>query len=116
MVIKVLSIIFLLLVSLFGVYLMKIQSSIIKEDWFKNLKYESKISITSIIKSSWKTSIILLSIAVAILLIIVSTFIGNGNKYDSIISILGSLTSVIVLLALIKNNKKYTENISKIDK
>ena len=108
---KIINLLLLIAVFIFGVIQMRKSSSIIKTDWFKSLSYNEKLKITSKIKSNWKTSIILLAIIVCAMLILISSFIGKTNYYENIINILILIISVIVTIFLIINNQKLEKNI-----
>ena len=110
---KIINVLLLIAVFIFGVIQMRKSSSIIKTDWFKSLSYNEKLKITSKIKSNWKTSIILLAIIVCAMLILISSFIGKTNYYENIINILILIISVIVIIFLIINNKKLSNDIKK---
>ena len=110
---KIINILLLIAVFIFGVIQMRKSSSIIKTDWFKSLSYNEKLEITSKIKSNWKTIIILLAIIVCAMLILISSFIGKTNYYENIINILILIISVIVTIFLIINNQKLSKNIKK---
>ena len=47
---KILNIVLLIFVFLFGIFQMKKSSAILKTDWFKGLSYNEKINITAKIK------------------------------------------------------------------
>lgn len=111
--IKIINILLLISVFVFGIFQMKKASSIIKYDWFKNLSYDEKLITTSKIKSNWKISIILLSIIVCEMLILISSFIGKTNYYENTIDILISIVSIIVIVSLIINNQKLMNDIKK---
>ena len=108
---KIVNILLLIAIFIFGIIQMRKSSSIIKTDWFKNLSYNEKIKTTSKIKSNWKTSIILLSIIVCAMLILISSFIGKTHYYENIINILIFITSVIVTIFLIINNQKLLKDL-----
>ncbi len=44
---KILNIVLLIFVFLFGIFQMKKSSAILKTDWFKGLSYNEKINITA---------------------------------------------------------------------
>ncbi|MDU2489079.1 MAG: hypothetical protein E7D27_00625 [Clostridium celatum] len=110
---KIINLLLLISVFIFGIIQMRKSSSIIKTDWFKNLSYNEKIEITSKIKSNWKTSIILLAIIVCAMLILISSFIGKTHYYENIINVLILIISIIVTIFLIINNKKLSNDIKK---
>ena len=110
---KIINLLLLISVFIFGIIQMRKSSSIIKTDWFKSLSYNEKLEITSKIKSNWKTSIILLAIIVCAMLILISSFIGKTHYYENIINVLISIISIIVTILLIINNKKLSDNIKK---
>ena len=72
---KIINILLLVSVFIFGIIQMRKSSSIIRTDWFKNLSYNEKLTITAEIKDNWKTSIILLAIIVCAMLILISSLI-----------------------------------------
>ena len=84
---KIINILLLVSVFIFGIIQMRKSSSIIRTDWFKNLSYNEKLTITAEIKDNWKTSIILLAIIVCAMLILISSFIGKTHYYENIINI-----------------------------
>ena len=84
---KIINILLLIAVFIFGVIQMRKSSSIIKTDWFKSLSYNEKLEISS--------------------------FIGKTNYYENIINILILIISVIVTIFLIINNKKLSNDIKK---
>lgn len=110
---KIINLLLLISVFIFGIIQMRKSSSIIKTDWFKNLSYNEKIETTSKIKSNWKTSIILLAIIVCAMLILISSFIGKTHYYENIINVLILIISIIVTIFLIINNKKLSNDIKK---
>lgn len=110
---RIINVLLLISVFLFGIFQMKKASSIIKCDWFKNLSYDEKLITTGKIKSNWKISIILLSIIVCEMLILISLFIGKTHYYENIINILILIVSIIVIFSLIINNKKLMKDIKK---
>ena len=61
---KILNVLVLISVFIFGIFQMRKSSSILKTDWFKALSYNEKLETTAKVKGNWKTSIILLSILV----------------------------------------------------
>lgn len=108
---KIINLLLLIAVFIFGVIQMRKSSSIIKTDWFKSLSYNEKLETTSKIKSNWKTSIILLAIIVCAMLILISSFIGKTHYYENIINILILIVEVIVTIFLVINNQKLEKNI-----
>lgn len=110
---KIFNIIILIGVFIFGVYQMKISSSIIKTDWFKGLSYNERIKATSKIKGNWKVSILLLAVIVCEMLILISSFIGKTHYYENIINISMIVVSTIVTILLIINNQKLNKDIKK---
>ncbi len=110
---KIINLLLLISVFIFGIIQMRKSSSIIKTDWFKNLSYNEKIETTSKIKSNWKTSIILLAIIVCAMLILISSFIGKTHYYENIINVLILIIIIIVTIFLIINNKKLSNDIKK---
>lgn len=110
---KIINVLLLISVFIFGIIQMRKSSSIIKTDWFRNLSYNQKIETTSKIKSNWKTSIILLAIIVCAMLILISSFIGKTHYYENIINVLILIISIIVTILLIINNKKLSNDIKK---
>lgn len=112
-IIKIINILLLISVFVFGIFQMKKASSIIKCDWFKSLPYDEKVITTGKIKSNWKVSIILLSIIVSEMLILISSFISKTHYYENIIDTLILIVSIIVIFSLIINNQKLMKNIKK---
>lgn len=110
---KILSIVLLIFVFLFGIFQMKKSSAILKTDWFKGLSYNEKINITAKIKFNWKTSIILLAVIVCEMLILISSFIGKIHYYENMINILILLTCIVITILLVINNKKLLNDIKK---
>lgn len=110
---KILDIIVLISVFIFGIFQMRKSSSIIKTDWFKSLSYNEKLETTAKIKGNWKTSIILLSIIVCEMLILISSFIGKTHYYENIINISILIVSIIVTFFIIINNRKLSKDIKK---
>lgn len=110
---KIINVLLLISVFIFGIIQMRKSSSIIRTDWFRNLSYNQKIETTSKIKSNWKTSIILLAIIVCAMLILISSFIGKTHYYENIINVLILIISIIVTILLIINNKKLSNDIKK---
>ena len=110
---KIINLLLLIAVFIFGVIQMRKSSSIIKTDWFKSLSYNKKLQTTSKIKSNWKTSIILLAIIVCAMLILISSFIGKTHYYENIINISILIVSGVVAIFLIINNKKLSKDIKK---
>ncbi|MBM6820821.1 MULTISPECIES: hypothetical protein [Clostridia] len=108
---KIINLLLLIAVFIFGVIQMRKSSSIIKTDWFKSLSYNEKLETTSKIKSNWKTSIILLAIIVCAMLILISSFIGKTHYYENTINILILIVGVIVTIFLVINNQKLEKNI-----
>lgn len=110
---KIINILLLIAVFIFGVIQMRKSSSIIKTDWFKSLSYNEKLKTTSKIKNNWKTSIILLAIIVCAMLILISSFIGKSNYYENIINVSILIINIIVTILLIVNNQKLLKDIKK---
>ena len=110
---KIINILLLIAVFIFGVIQMRKSSSIIKTDWFKSLSYNEKLKTTSKIKNNWKTSIILLAIIVCEMLILISSFIGKSNYYENIINVSILIINIIVTILLIVNNQKLSKDIKK---
>ena len=96
-----------------GIIEMKKASAYIELDWYKSLGYQRKIEMTSLIKSNWKTSIILLSINIGGGLVTISTFMGKKNSNSAIVNIFVIIVVVMIAIALIVNNKKLTTLIEK---
>ena len=103
---KILNVLVLISVFIFGIFQMRKSSSILKTDWFKALSYNEKLETTAKVKGNWKTSIILLSILVCEMLILISSFIGKTHYYENIINISILIVSGVVAIFLIINNKK----------
>ena len=110
---KIINLLLLIAVFIFGVIQMRKSSSIIKTDWFKSLSYNEKLETTSKIKSNWKTSIILLAIVVCAMLILISSFIGKTHYYESTINMLILIINIVVTILLILNNQKLSKDIKK---
>ena len=110
---KIINILLLVSVFIFGIIQMRKSSSIIRTDWFKNLSYNEKLTITAEIKDNWKTSIILLAIIVCAMLIFISSFIGKTHYYENIINISILIINIIVTILLIVNNQKLSKDIKK---
>ncbi|MBP3915217.1 MULTISPECIES: hypothetical protein [unclassified Clostridium] len=110
---KIINILLLVSVFIFGIIQMRKSSSIIRTDWFKNLSYNEKLTITAEIKDNWKTSIILLAIIVCAMLILISSFIGKTHYYENIINISILIINIIVTILLIVNNQKLSKDIKK---
>ena len=108
---RILNVVLLISVFLFGVIQMRKSSSIIKTNWFKNLSYNEKVEVTAKIKGNWKTSIILLAIVVCAMLI--SSFIGKTHYYESTINMLILIINIVVTILLILNNQKLSKDIKK---
>ena len=102
---KIINILLLVSVFIFGIIQMRKSSSIIRTDWFKNLSYNEKLTITAEIKDNWNTSIILLAIIVCAMLILISSFIGKTHYYENIINISILIINIIVTILLIVNNQ-----------
>lgn len=110
---KIINILLLVSVFIFGIIQMRKSSSIIRTDWFKNLSYNEKLTITAEIKDNWKTSIILLAIIVCAMLILISSFIGKTHYYENIINIAIFIVSILVVVGLVINNRKFNKDIKK---
>lgn len=110
---KILNVLVLISVFIFGIFQMRKSSSILKTDWFKALSYNEKLETTAKVKGNWKTSIILLSILVCEMLILISSFIGKTHYYENIINISILIVSGVVAIFLIINNKKLSKDIKK---
>ncbi|MEN8076306.1 hypothetical protein ABFP60_05040 [Clostridioides difficile] len=110
---KIINVVLLICVFIFGVFQMRKSSSIIRSDWFKSLSYDEKLSTTAKIKGNWKISIILLAIIVCEMLILISSFIGKTHYYENIIDISILVVSIIVTFSLIINNQKLMKDIKK---
>ena len=110
---KIINILLLVSVFIFGIIQMRKSSSIIRTDWFKNLSYNEKLTITAEIKDNWKTSIILLAIIVCAMLILISSFIGKTHYYENIIYISILIINILVTILLIVNNQKLSKDIKK---
>ena len=110
---KILNVLVLISVFIFGIFQMRKSSSILKTDWFKALSYNEKLETTAKVKGNWKTSIILLSILVCEMLILISSFIGKTHYYENIINISILIVSGVVAIFLIINNKKLSKYIKK---
>ena len=110
---RILNIVFLIIIFIFGVFQMRSSSSVLKTDWFKSLSYNEKLKTTSKIKNNWKTSIILLAIIVCAMLILISSFIGKSNYYENIINVSILIINIIVTILLIVNNQKLLKDIKK---
>ena len=108
---KILNVLVLISVFIFGIFQMRKSSSILKTDWFKALSYNEKLETTAKVKGNWKTSIILLSILVCEMLILISSFIGKTHYYENTINILILIVGVIVTIFLVINNQKLEKNI-----
>ena len=110
---KILNILVLIAVFVFGIFQMQKSSSILKTDWFKSLSYNEKLETTSKVKGNWKTSIILLAILVCEMLILISSFIGKTHYYENIINISILIVSGVVAIFLVNNNQKLSKDIKK---
>ena len=110
---KIINILLLVSVFIFGIIQMRKSSSIIRTDWFKNLSYNEKLTITAEIKDNWKTSIILLAIIVCAMLILISSFIGKTHYYENIVNIAIFIVSILVVVGLVINNRKFNKDIKK---
>ena len=53
---RILNIVFLIIIFIFGVFQMRSSSSVLKTDWFKSLSYNEKINTTGKVKANWKRS------------------------------------------------------------
>ena len=105
---RILNIVFLIIIFIFGVFQMRSSSSVLKTDWFKSLSYNEKINTTGKVKANWKRSIILLAITICEMLILISSFIGKNHNHEDIINI-----SAIVTISLIINNQKLNKELKK---
>ena len=92
---------------------MKKISSILKTSFFKDLPYNDKIKITSMVKDNWKHTIIALAVIVCGILIVASSFIGKVHNYDTIINIAMIILSIVDSLFILYNNKKFNKNLNK---
>ena len=110
---RILNVVLLISVFLFGVIQMRKSSSIIKTNWFKNLSHNEKVEVTAKIKGNWKSSIILLAIVVCAMLILISSFIGKTHYYESTINMLILIINIVVTILLILNNQKLSKDIKK---
>lgn len=110
---KIINIVLLIFVFIFGIFQMRKSSAIIKTEWFKDLSNNEKRLTTSKIKENWKISIILMSILVCEMLILISSFIGKTHYYENIINISILIINIIVTILLIVNNQKLSKDIKK---
>lgn len=110
---KILNIVLLIIIFIFGIYQMRSASSVLNTDWFKSLSYNDKLKATSIVKGNWKISIILLSIIVCEMLILISSFIGKTNYYENFVNISVLIISITVVILLIINNQKLNKYLKK---
>lgn len=110
---KIVNIILLIIIFIFGVFQMRSSSSVLKTDWFKKLTYNEKINTTGKVKANWKRSIILLAITVCEMLILISSFIGKNHNYENVINIVLLIISAIVTISLIVNNQKLNKELKK---
>lgn len=108
---RILNIVFLIIIFIFGVFQMRSSSSVLKTDWFKSLSYNEKINTTGKVKANWKRSIILLAITVCEMLILISSFIGKNHNHEDIINIALLTISAIVTISLIINNQKLNKEL-----
>ena len=110
---KIINIVLLIFVFIFGIFQMRKSSAIIKTEWFKDLSNNEKRLTTSKIKENWKISIILMSILVCDMLILISSFIGKTHYYENIINIAIFIVSILVVVGLVINNRKFNKDIKK---
>ena len=110
---RILNIVFLIIIFIFGVFQMRSSSSVLKTDGFKSLSYNEKINTTGKVKANWKRSIILLAITVCEMLILISSFIGKNHNHEDIINIALLTISAIVTISLIINNQKLNKELKK---
>ncbi len=96
-----------------GIIEMKKASRYIELEWYKSLGYQKKIEMTSLIKSNWKTSIILIATNIGAGLVSISTFMGKKNSNGNVVNIFVIIVVVIIAIGLLLNNKKLTTLIEK---
>lgn len=110
---KIINIIILISVFILGIIKMRKSSSIIRSDWFKTLSYDDKIKIVAKVKKNWKNTIFLLSIVVCAMLVLLSLFIGETHNYSGVVNILILVTSIVVAILIIMDNKSFNRDIKK---
>lgn len=101
----------LVVACIISIYEMNDANKIVRKEWYKSLDRNNKIKVTSMLKDFWKMNIILIALMIGVILIVVSTFTGSGNKYQNIISIVALILAIFSVMTSILSRKKYYEKI-----
>lgn len=109
---KGIAILLLVIASLFSIYQMIDSNKSLQDEWFKNLDRSNKIKVTKDLKSFWKGNIILIALMIGIFLILISTFKGLGNRYESILIVVSIIFATISTVISILKRKQYNDNIN----
>ena len=109
---QIVAIIAIVASCIFAIYEMYDSNKSIREEWYKSLDRDKKISAISLLKKFWKINIILIAVMIGVLLIIISTFFGKKVSYDFILSIIASIFSITSIVFIIFKRKKYDKRIN----
>ena len=109
---QIVAIIAIVASCIFAIYEMYDSNKSIREEWYKSLDRDKKISAISLLKKFWKINIILIAVMIGVLLIIISTFFGKKVSYDFILSIIAVIFSVASIVFIIFKRKKYDKRIN----
>ena len=109
---KITAILALVIGCIFSIYEMIDSNKLISKEWFKGLDRNNKIKATTVLKSFWKRNILLIALMIGMLLILLSTFSGERNRYENIISIVSMIFAILSISIIVWSRKVYDDKIN----